>query len=196
MDKQRTSRKLLAGLLLAAGFVCAPIAQAALEDLGNGVITDTDLGIEWLADGNFAHTGPYGHTTGQMSWGEADTWASNLTFNGNSNWRLPTINEIEHLRNDELGGSSNHNLFDSHNANFNLFSNLQSSWYWTSSEAPNDTTKAELFQLNTNQLFLEPKSSGYYAMAVSNVPEPETYAMLLAGLSLVSLVARRKKQIS
>ena len=56
MSKQCPSRNILAGLLLGAGFVCAPIAQAALEDLGNGIIKDTDLGIVWLADANNSKT--------------------------------------------------------------------------------------------------------------------------------------------
>jgi hypothetical protein len=64
------------------------------------------------------------------------------------------------------------------------------------SEAPNDTTKATLFHLGGNNQVLEPKSSGYYAMAVTSVPEPETYAMLMAGLGLVGFMARRRKQIS
>jgi hypothetical protein len=194
MKNQRTSKNLLAGLSLAAGLICTSAAQAALEDLGNGMISDTDLGIVWLADANFAHTGPYGHTTGLMNWNEANnTWASNLTYNGISEWRLPTIDEMRHLRNDELGGSSNQNLFSSHNQNFNLFSNLNNYWYWTSTEAPNDAAKAALFGLGGGQELLEPKSNGFYAMAVSTIPEPETYAMLLAGLGLVGFIARRRK---
>jgi hypothetical protein len=34
---------------------------------------------------------------------------------------------------------------------------------------------------------------GYPAGAVTPVPEPETYAMLLAGLGVVSMILRRKK---
>jgi hypothetical protein len=38
-------------------------------------------------------------------------------------------------------------------------------------------------------------STGYYDMTVSvPIPEPETYAMLLAGLGLLGVVARRRKQ--
>jgi PEP-CTERM motif len=35
--------------------------------------------------------------------------------------------------------------------------------------------------------------SGWYALSVSAVPEPETYAMLLAGLGLMGAVARRRR---
>ena len=39
-------------------------------------------------------------------------------------------------------------------------------------------------------------SVGTYGAAVSAVPEPETYAMLLAGLGLLSFIARRRKQVA
>ena len=38
-------------------------------------------------------------------------------------------------------------------------------------------------------------SVGQYAVAISAVPEPETYAMLLAGLGLVGFSARRRKVV-
>jgi PEP-CTERM motif len=34
---------------------------------------------------------------------------------------------------------------------------------------------------------------GYYISAVTPVPEPETYAMMLAGLGLMGTIARRRK---
>lgn len=169
-------------------------SHAALTPSADGkLIYDSDLNLIWLADANYSKSSGY-HSTGLMPWNEANnTWAANLTFQGNSDWRLPTVSEMEHLRNDELGGSSNNNLFYSHNSNFNLFSNLNNSWYWTSTEAPNDATKAILFQLGDDRQFLEPKTSGYYAMAVSAVPEPETYAMFLAGLGLLGWRMRNAK---
>jgi len=37
-------------------------------------------------------------------------------------------------------------------------------------------------------------SSGFFSNPVAAVPEPETYAMLLAGLGLLGFAARRRKQ--
>jgi hypothetical protein len=38
------------------------------------------------------------------------------------------------------------------------------------------------------------KTGSLLSQAIPAIPEPETYAMLLAGLGLLSLVARRRKQ--
>lgn len=170
-------------------------AQAALEDLGNGVIKDTDLGIEWLADANYSKSSGY-HTTGAMNWDAANTWASNLTFQGNSDWRLPSASEMEHLFYQELGGSGGSAILTSHNVYYNLFNNVQSSWYWTGNENTNNSNQALAFGFFNGVEYMHNKMSGSFAMAVSSVPEPETYAMLLAGLGFVGFMARHRKQIS
>ncbi|GBL45078.1 hypothetical protein SFMTTN_0882 [Sulfuriferula multivorans] len=38
-------------------------------------------------------------------------------------------------------------------------------------------------------------SGGIYTFAIAAVPEPETYALMLAGLGLVILVARASRKI-
>ncbi|MEP6879187.1 MAG: DUF1566 domain-containing protein [Nitrosospira sp.] len=204
MNKQFTSRKLLAGLMLAAGFVCAPIAQAALEDLGNGIIKDTDLGLVWLADANNSKTSGY-NTNGLMAWNAANNWVEGLTAGGRSDWRLPTTDEMKHLFYSELDGIVDHNIYSTHNnANFGLFENIQattpplfvetSTLYWTNTPAT-DNSKASVFAFWNGHDYAYDKNEGRFAMAVASIPEPETYAMLLAGLSLVGFIARRRKQI-
>lgn len=197
MNKQYSSKNLFVGLLMAAGIICAPTAQAALEDLGNGVIADTDLGITWLADANYSMTSGY-NTNGIMSWNAANTWVDQLNAGGHSDWRLPTTSEFSHLFYDELGGVRHSNIYTTHNnANFALFSNIVASTtgYWTATPTGDDT-RHSVFHFNGGAYYISDMNSGHYAIAVSNVPEPETYAMLLAGLGLVSLVARKRKQRS
>lgn len=196
MNKQIVSRKLLATVILAAGFVCTSTAQAALEDLGNGVIKDTDLGIVWLADANYSKTSGY-NTNGVMNWNAANTWVDQLNTGGHSDWRLPTTSEFSHLFYDELGGVVNNNIYDTHtNATFALFSNIQASGgYWTATPTGDATTRST-FYFDRGYGFDHDMSLGHYAMAVAVIPEPETYVMLLAGLGLVGLVARRKKQMA
>jgi hypothetical protein len=66
---------------------------------------------------------------------------------------------------------------------------------WTSTP----TGEADIhstFGFNAGRDFTDNMDIGHFAMAVTTiVPEPETYAMLLAGLGLVGFIARRRKQI-
>lgn len=195
MKNQQTSKHLLAGLLLAAGFLAAPIAQAALEDLGNGIIKDTDLGIVWLADANNSKTSGY-NTNGTMNWNAANTWVDQLNTGGHSDWRLPTTSEFSHLFYNELDGVTNTNIYDTHNnTNFALFSNIATTGYWTATPT-SDATTSSSFYFDRGYGFNHDKNIGHYAMAVASIPEPETYAMLLAGLGLMGAMIRRRKQIS
>lgn len=198
MKMQYGSKNLFLGLLMTAGIICAPAAQAALEDLGNGVIKDTDLGIVWLADANYSQTSGY-NTNGIMNWNAANTWVDQLNVGGHSDWRLPTTEEFSHLFYDELGGVTNTSIYSIHtNTPFAMFSNIQalnnySSQYWTSTPT-NDADTHSVFSFFWSADSTGNINSGHTAMAVASIPEPETYAMLLAGLGLVSLVARKKKQ--
>lgn len=200
MNEQYSSKNLFAGLFVAASMICAPAAQAALQDLGNGIILDTDLGIEWLADANYSQTSGY-NTNGLMTWSAANKWVDQLNVDGHGDWRLPTTDEFSHLFYDELDGVANNRIYDIHNnANFALFSNIQSgvfqdgSRYWTATPT-SDVAIHSTFSFHNGRDFTDSGGVGRYAMVVRTVvPEPETYAMLLAGLGLVSLFARRKKQ--
>ena len=96
----------------------------------------------------------------------------------------------------------NNGIYDiRNNANFALFSNIQSgvfqdgSRYWTGTPT-NDVAIHSTFSFRNGLDFTDNGSVGRYAMAVAPIPEPETYAMLLAGLGLVGFIARRRKQIS
>ncbi|PTR16955.1 putative secreted protein with PEP-CTERM sorting signal [Nitrosospira sp. Nsp2] len=198
MNKRLNSKNIVASLLLAAGFVCTPIAQAALEDLGNGVIKDTALDIVWLADANNSKTSGY-NTDGLMTWSSANNWASQLNVGGYSDWHLPSTSELSHLFFDDLEGINGHTIYESHNnAKFALFSNIQADYnvaYWTTTPT-GDADTHSAFRFYRGDEFADAKNVGHYAIAVNNIPEPDTYAMLLAGLGLVGFIARRRKLVS
>ena len=65
-------------IIVASGV--SSVSNAALVDRGGGLIYDTDLNITWLANGN---------ANGLMDWWQANDWASGLTVDGVSGWRLP-----------------------------------------------------------------------------------------------------------
>ncbi len=77
-------------LALLAGLSLSGVAQATLIDRGGGLIYDDVLNITWLQDANYAKTSGY-DADGLMNWGDANTWAANLSYGGYSDWRLPTM---------------------------------------------------------------------------------------------------------
>ena len=162
-------------------------------------IYESHLQLTWLADANYAKTA--GHSgTGAMNWIDATTWADQLTILGNSDWRLPTVEEMDHLFYWELGGISTNKISDVHNPQYALFSGIQSS-YWSNTEKTNDPGSALGFHFNhwsasSGFSFEDRKTGGQFAMLVTSVPEPETYAMLLAGLGLLGWRMRRSVYFS
>jgi hypothetical protein len=81
--------------------------------------------------------------------------------------------------------------------------NLQSAFYWTGTpHAVSPANAAWVFDSTDGSQGPMDQSSEFYAWAVhpgdvaaaNPVPEPETYAMLLAGLGLLGVAARRKQQ--
>lgn len=64
---------------------------------------------------------------------------------------------------------------------------------WTATFGNPVTFDGEQFALHVQGLTQAQGGSAFYVNTVSPVPEPETYAMLLAGLGLIGFMAKRKK---
>lgn len=136
------------------------------------------------------------------------------------NWRLPatlqpdascggqlvasygyncTGSEMGHLFYAELGGTAG-SLFFSADSDLAKFTNLQDyGYYWSATEYANNTGEAWYFDFSDGYQLERNKGYAQYAWAVSPgdvgvaaVPEAQTYALMLAGLGLVGLVARRQ----
>ena len=212
---------LMVSTLIAASLVTGA-AHAALEgrDLNGSAGSfeayyDTVLDITWLADGN---------ANGLMNWAAANTWAANLSFidgiNTYDNWRLPSTlqpdatcgnqyggvsfafgcngSEMGRLFYSELGGVAGQSITLTHNANYNLFSNVLADYYWSGTEYAPNTIFAWGITFNDGFQGANYKYDGFYALAVSPgdvaaVPEADTRAMLLAGLGLVGAAVGLRK---
>lgn len=204
------------------GALVAGSAQAALHDRGGGLIYDDDLNVTWFQDANYAQTSGYdldGVMTWNdaMAWATSLVYYNNATGQDISGWRLPTTllsdpscdpafgstgasfgcsgSEMGHLFYNELGGVTGQDINTTHNANYYLFKNIQSHDYWSSTVAT-DTNTGWIFYFSHG---LQTPGNALSAWAVrdgdvaaASVPEPETYAMFLAGLGLVGFMASRR----
>jgi hypothetical protein len=208
-------KKLCSILALVVG---AGAAQAApLIDRGNGMIYDPDRDLTWLADWNYAQTSGF-DANGRMNWTTANGWANDLVFGGFSDWRLPTAlnadgtgpcsgfdctgSELGNMFYDHFGGNQFESVLDQTGDtqeemdNLALFTNVQSSVYWSGTEvAPGFLPWAFLpggggqgADVETNRWFAVAVRSG----DVAAIPEPQTYAMLLAGLGLLAAMRIRR----
>jgi hypothetical protein len=170
------------------------------RDVGNTGTTnafyDTHLNITWLRNAN---------QNGLMNWADANNWAQNLSVGGTTGWRLPisgpcnvqecVSTEMGHLWYTELGNTYGNMIVTGG------FENLQSAGYQSGTLFEPDGIGAYDFYMDWGASGAANRNSLFYAMAVhsgdvgtvvANVPELETYAMLLAGLGLIGVVSRRR----
>ncbi|MHB8534053.1 MAG: Lcl domain-containing protein [Sulfuricaulis sp.] len=194
-------------------------AHAALYSrLGGAAVYDSDFNITWLADANYANTSGY-IANGLNSWANAYTWATNLTVDGVSGWRLPTTvqpdatcssqnagtswgdnctgSELGHLFYTELHGVAGQSILTTHNSFYNLFTNVQNDAYWSATEAAPDPGFAWGLNFSSGFQYGYNEADTYYAWAVHSgdvavVPLPA--AVWLFGSGLLGLIGIARRQ--
>jgi hypothetical protein len=165
--------------------------------LDGTVVTNMDGSTHTVTQLDIYQTGGGAFRVGGTWWG-ATAWANTLDFAGTSGWRLPTSTELVGVLSDPSY------YFFTHSGS--AFSYL----FWTSTEiGASNVAQVQLMPSGTPAYyeFSIPKqldqSGGFIQVAwavhqgnvlgaTSPVPEPETYAMLLAGLALVGRVTWRR----
>ena len=157
---------------------------------------------------------------GRMNWATANAWAAGLDIDGVTGWRLPTTlqpdsscgtqvggvssgynctgSEMGNLFYNVLGGTAGQSITTSHNSNYNLFSNVQSYAYWSSTVFANNTQNAWRFGFAVGAQYDSAKSIDFHAWAVHSgkvgvVPVPAAVWLFGSGLLGLVGIARRKK---
>ena len=207
-------KKKVITLLSAVLMVCwlAVFAQAGLIDRGGGLIYDTTLDVTWLQDANYAQTSDY-DSDGKMTWNTAMTWASDLAYHDSvrgitwDDWRLATWldpplhypygspSEMWHMFHYNLLGNPGEKISEDHNANYDLFTNIQDFYYWSDTESALFSSWAKFTNFDGGLDGECSKNNEYYAWAVRSgdvgvVPVPGT--LLLFGSALAGLMSIKK----
>lgn len=196
-------------------------AQAALVPvLGGQAVYDTDLNITWLADAN-AGAGSifddgFSTTDGRMFWANANAWAASLTVGGVMGWRLPTTTQPDPscssqfdpgggmpLQGSGLGctGSEMGHLFNVEGVSAGaqgLFSNVQSTSYWSGTQYAPTPTDAWAFSFMTgNQGTTSKVFSLGSAWAVHDgkvIPIPPSVWLFASALGLLGWLKRHQAE--
>jgi hypothetical protein len=201
--------------VLIAGMAWAGSASALLIDRGPDLVYDNVLNITWTRNANRPGSS-------FLNWAQANAWAANLSFAGFDDWRLPTINnsttptntatdcglvtaaacaasgnELGYMFYVNLAGMLGNDMTGTLAAvGGESLTGIQHS-YWSGTEYALGSSAWNLFFVNGNQggefeVFL------FSAWAVRSgdvraaVPEPQTVALLLAGLGLLGWRTKRR----
>jgi hypothetical protein len=206
--KMRMTKAVAATALTVAALVVTSGAEAALVTrLGGKAIYDSVANLTWLQDANYARTSGY-DADGAMSWVQANVWAGSLNIDGVTGWRLSggpmlgsgynqTASEIGNLFYNVLGGTSPASIAATHNANYDLFKNIQSNSYWTDVEA--SPTYAWAFTFGYGAQYSDLKITNMFGWAVRTgdvgaSPVPVPGALALMGPALLGLLGVKRSR--
>jgi hypothetical protein len=132
-----------------------PRSSERFHDNSNETITDTLTGLMWAKNANLPGS--------RITWFQAAEFCSSLTLGGYTDWRLPDLNELKSLINDDEPDSAAW-------LNRQGFTNVQSYDYWSASTRPTDPIGVWLVHMRNGNVYNGYKSHNiYYVWPVRNV---------------------------
>ena len=117
-----------------------------LSLMANDVVVDPETGLMWQDSSTIV----------SKSWSSAKNYCSELILKGQSDWRLPHIDELM-----SITDRSKYNP-----AIKSIFKHTKSSWYWSSTEYKDNSSKAWLVSFSNGNGNYYAKSDDYYVRCV------------------------------
>ena len=103
--------------------------ESSFSDNGNGTVTDNTSGLTWLQGDNVSMG------AGTLNWEGALSWCENLSYAGNTDWRLPHAKElqgiVDYTRSPDTTGSAAINSIFTATAFTNEDGATDWGYYWT-----------------------------------------------------------------
>jgi hypothetical protein len=132
--------------------------DSRFSDNGDGTVTDNLTGLIWLQNAD--------RNGGTMNWADALVYCNSLADDGSAltdgsvagDWRLPNVKELQSLID---FGNYNPALPTGH-----PFSNVQSSYYWSSTTNANNTDNAWNVNMNNGNVNNNNKTNNNYVWPV------------------------------
>ena len=141
------------------------------------------------------HSYDFTTSTGTMDWFGAQAWIGYLNKTSHDGYNQ-TGSQMGELCYNELGGVAGENISNTHNANYNLFTNVQNSVYWSGSEYTFNPSYAWDFTGYGGQRY---SAKGFQSFAwavhpgdISAVPVPGAIWLFGSGLLGLFGINRRK----
>ena len=185
-------------LIITALAVTSTANALLMSRLGGQAYYDTDANLTWLTDANAAGT--------TMNWADSNAWAAGYSVGGVNGWRLATTepavtglnqtgSEMGNLFYNVLGGSAGTSIATLHNTNYELFSNVQSS-YWSATEYAPVADYGFAFYMSNGGQGANPQDDlrlNAWAVQSGDVAVPAPSVLWLIGGGLIAFgVVRRK----
>ena len=192
--------------------------QASNPNLVNQIIAavptvhDTPNAYDNAGSGNYKlSSGDFGFSQGMLDWWGGIAfmgYLNSIDYLGHNTWMQPTTYDqnclgvnctnsmLGELFYTGLGGTAGQSITTSHNANYSLFTNVQSSLYWSGTEYASFPYNAWFFDTYGGSQYAYRKYIFNFAWAVlpgqAGAAVPEPAGLALFGIGLLGLLAGRR----